>query len=290
MKRTILLFTTLAIVCLLSAQEKNLGFEVTSGNSMMDHGYWKEASFYPGNFLLAYYDKPLNTIPEEFKGNEVVFYFEVTLSEKIIHRHVYTSTCPEYNYWKVNLIPDPWDNVSIVFRHDWNGNFVRVISLLPKGSHLLKISTYLEKDEQRIQTGYGEITYDNSGEYDTDLMKMADLIDQNSTFDPQKEMAEWIEKNGGHDAWRKANEEDMQKSDAEDAERESLNYYKVTVKNNCNETFTLTVNDAQTYIINGLGTVEISISRGKSGIIKRNGIAMITVTEKQEGSTVAICN
>jgi hypothetical protein len=256
----------------------------------MDFGYWKEATFKPGEYILTYHDSPLNSIPDEFKEQEVIFYFEVAIDENVIHRHVYTAKCPEYKYWKVNLIPDPWDNVSIVFRHDWSGNFVRVLHSLPKGKHLLKVSTFLEKDGQRVQNGYGEITYDNSEDHEVDLLKMADLIDQNSTFDPQKEMAEWIEKNGGRDAWRKANEAEMAQSDSEDAAREARNYYKVIVKNNCTDSFTLTVNDAQTYIINGLGTVEISVSRGTSGVIKRNGIAMITVSEKQEGSTVNICN
>jgi len=287
------LFVTCIAVLLISisfAQEKNLGFEVTSGNSMMDYGYWKEATFYPGSFLLTYYDNSLQTIPEEFKGKEVVFYFEIGLADNIIHRHVYTSNCPEYKYWKVNLIPDPWDNVSIVFRHDWNGNFVRVLHSLPQGTHLLKVSTFLEKDGQRIQTGYGEITYDNTGEHSVDLLKMADLIDQNSTFDPEKEMGEWIEKYVGRDAWRKANEADMAQSDKEDAEREAKNYYKVTAKNNCNDSFTLTVNDQQTYVINGKGTVSLSIPRGKTGTIKRNGVSVATVSEKDEGSAVSICN
>jgi hypothetical protein len=290
MKKYFIFISAIMLISCAIAQDKNLGFEVTSNNMMKDFGYWKEATFKPGDYILTYHDSPLNSIPDEFKEQEVIFYFEVAIDENVIHRHVYTAKCPEYKYWKVNLIPDPWDNVSIVFRHDWSGNFVRVLHSLPKGKHLLKVSTFLEKDGQRVQNGYGEITYDNSEDHEVDLLKMADLIDQNSTFDPQKEMAEWIEKNGGRDAWRKANEAEMAQSDSEDAAREARNYYKVIVKNNCTDSFTLTVNDAQTYIINGLGTVEISVSRGTSGVIKRNGIAMITVSEKQEGSTVNICN
>lgn len=291
MKKTVINLFLMTILSVgITAQEKNLGFEITSGGYMMDYGYWKEASFSPGNFLLTYCDNFLNPIPDEFKNQEVIFYFEVSIGEKIIHRHAYTHACPEYSYWKVNLIPDPWDNVSIVFRHDWNGNFLRALNMLPKGKHLLKISTFIEKDTQRIHTGYGEITYDNSEDSSVNLIEMADLIDKNSTFDPEKEMAEWIEKNGGRDAWRKANEEEMQKSDAEDAENEKANYYKITAKNNCNDSFTLTVNDAQTYIINGLGSVELQIRRGTSGNIKRNGTHVITVSEKDEGTTVSICN
>jgi hypothetical protein len=280
----IVVFTTL------SAQDKNLGFEVTSGGSMMDYGHWKEASFCPGDFILTYHNRPLNNVPDEFKGQEVVFYFEVGLGAEIIHRHVYTANGPEYDYWKVNLIPDPWDNISVVFRHDWSGNFLRVLDALPKGKHLLKVSTYLEKEGIRVQTGYGEITYDNSGEYDADLLKMADLIDKNSTFDPEKEMSEWIEKNVGRDEWRKANEAEMANSDAEDAAREAKNNYKVTAKNNCNESFTLTVNDQQTYVIDGKGTVVISIARGRTGTIKRNNVVVATVSEKDEGGVVSICN
>jgi len=285
---TVLFFSFSFII--LIAQEKNLGFEITSGRSMMDYGHWKEASFSPGDFILTYHNRPLNSIPDEFKGQEVVFYFEIALGAEIIHRHVYTAKGPEYDYWKVNLIPDPWDNVSIVFRHDWSGNFLRVLHALPKGKHLLKVSTFLEKDGNRIQNGYGEITYDNSGAYDADLLKMADLIDKNSTFDPEKEMSEWIEKNVGREEWRRLNDAEFARIDAEDAVREAKNYYKVTAKNNCNESFTLTVNDQQTYVIDGKGSVVISIARGRTGTIKRNNVVVATVSEKDEGGVVSICN
>ncbi len=290
MKNIVSILITSLVMGGLFAQDKNLGFEVTSGGSMMDYGHWKEASFGPGDFILTYHNRPMNNIPDDFKGQEIVFYFEVALGDEIIHRHVYTANGPEYDYWKVNLIPDPWDNVSIVFRHDWSGNFVRVLHALPKGKHLLKVSTFLEKEGQRIQNGYGEITYDNSEDHEVDLLKMADLIDENSTFDPEKEMSEWIEKYVGRDAWRQANETEMAQSDAEDAEREVKNYYKVTAKNNCNESFTLTVNDQQTYVINGQGSVVISVFRGKSGTIKRNGVVVATVSERDEGGVVSICN
>ena len=81
----------------------------------------------------------------------------------------------------------------------------------------------------------------------------------------------------------------MAKSDEEDAKREAKNYYKITAKNNCNDSYTLTVNDAQTYVINGKGTAVISVARGKKGIIKRNGTVVATVTENQENGTVVIC-
>jgi hypothetical protein len=291
MKRINFIFLTLFLfgVAVTKGQDKNITFEVTTGQSMMEYGYWKIGTIVPGDYVDAIAEKFLTTPPVSFEGQPVIGYIEVLINDEIIHRHAFKFTYPEYNRWRFSLIPDPYSNVSITFRHDWNGNFNRVLAKLPKGEHLLKVKSYLEKDNERIQVGYGEINYNNTGESDADMLKIADLIDKNATFDPQKEMSEWIQKNGGADAWRKANEADMAKSDEEDAKREAKNYYKITAKNNCNDSYTLTVNDAQTYVINGKGTVVISVARGKKGIIKRNGTVVATVSENQENGTVVIC-
>jgi hypothetical protein len=286
----VLILLILSATAMTKAQEKNIAFEVTSGRSMMEYGSWKTGTILPGDYVEAIAEKFLNTPPASFQGQSVIGYIEVLINDEIIHRHAFKFTYPEYNRWRFTLIPDPYSNVSITFRHDWNGNFCRALAGLPKGEHLLKVNSYLEKDEERVHVGYGEINYDNRVSGDADLMKTADLIDENATFDPQKEMAEWIQKNGGAEAWRKANDADLAQSDAEDAKREAENYYKVTAKNNCNESYTITVNDAQTYVINGQGSVVISVARGKSGLVKRNGAVVATVTENQENGTIVICN
>jgi hypothetical protein len=291
MKKTLFIFLALLLfgATVTKGQDKNITFEVTTGQSMMEYGYWKMGTILPGDYVDAIAEKFLTTPPASFEGQPVIGYIEVLLNDEIIHRHAFKFTYPEYNRWRFSLIPDPYSNVSITFRHDWNGNFNRALAKLPKGKHLLKVKSYLEKDNERILVGYGEIDYDNTGGGDIDMIKIADLIDQNATFDPQKEMADWIQKNGGADAWRKANDADLAKSDAEDAKREAQNYYKITAVNNCNDSYTLTVNDAQTYVINGKSSLVISVARGKAGVIKRNGTVVATVAENQENGTVVIC-
>ncbi|MFH2096255.1 MAG: hypothetical protein ABIJ16_11160 [Bacteroidota bacterium] len=288
--KLISLISVILISATLWSQQKNITFEVTSGRTMMEYSSYSPGTFKPGEFLAAYTNSFIEAIPEDFKGKTVIYYIEVQENGKVIHKHAFTKECPTSGWWKFNLIPNPNSSESIVFRHDWNGNLLRALNGLEPGVHPLTFLTYLENEGKRIQTGYGEIKYDNSAPTELDLLKTADEIDKNSTFDPEKELSEWIDKNGGWDAWKAGADADLAESDAEDAARDAKNSYKVTIKNNCKDEKLFTVNQTATvYSVKGNSTTEISLSRGKDGVIHVNNLVVAKFTEKNEGGIVIIC-
>ena len=90
-----------------NGQEKNITFEVTTGQSMMEYGSWKMGTILPGDYVDAIAEKFLTTPPASFEGQPVIGYIEVLINDEIIHRHAFKFTYPEYNRWRFSLIPDP---------------------------------------------------------------------------------------------------------------------------------------------------------------------------------------
>jgi hypothetical protein len=273
-----------------ASQTRNMNFEITSlDNSTMEASSFKVGTFKPDDFLVGILKKFIEPIPDEFKGKEVIYIIEVFAGDQRIHQQAFRKVAPQTTWWKFNLIPDPASNMDAAFRMDWNGDMARGLATLPRGINMIKVNSYLELGEKRIQAGYGEINFDNSVKGQTDLKKRGDDIDKKSSFDPAKEMDEWVKKNGGWEVFKKEADSEIAKREKAAEEQEAKDYFHVIAKNDCLESITVVVNGQQTYIIDGKGTGKIKVFRGRTGELKVSGRTIMTISESMDKSTVTVC-
>jgi hypothetical protein len=284
----IIIFNILSTVVM--SQTRNMNFEVTSSNnSTMEVSSSSVGSFRPEEFLVGVLKKFLEPVPAEFKGKQVIYIIEAFTADRRIHQQAFKRTAPGATWWKFNLIPDPTSNMDASFRIDWNGDLVRSLSQLPAGKHLIDVKTYLELGDKRVHIGWGEINFDNSQKTNIDLKKRGDDIDKKSSFDPAKEMDDWVKKNGGWETFKKEADAEIVKREKAAEEAEARDYYQVIAKNDCLQSITVVVNGQQTYIIDGKGSGKIKVFRGREGELKVDGRTIMTITEAIDKSTITVC-